>query len=77
MITIASIIERFEADYLRQYGACSLPSHVRALGAMKRCRTQLAVRMLAQCGTCGEQRVVPHSCGHRNGFVALAIKRQA
>ncbi len=22
--------------------------------------------MLAQCGDCGEQRVVPHSCGHRN-----------
>ena len=66
MITIAAIIERFEADYLRQYGASSLPSHRHALGAMKRCRTQLAARMLAQCGACGEQRVVPHSCGHRN-----------
>ncbi len=66
MITIASIIERFEPDYLRQYGASSLPSHTKALSAMKRCRTQLAPRMLAQCGACGEQRVVPHSCGHRN-----------
>ena len=66
MITIASIIERFESDYLRQYGASSLPSHARALHAMKRCRTQLAPRMLAHCGACGEQRVVPHSCGHRN-----------
>ena len=50
MITIASIIERFEADYLRQYGASSLPSHAKALAAMKRCRTQLAPRMLAHCG---------------------------
>ena len=66
MITIASIIERFESDYLSQYGAASLPSHAKALGAMKRCRTQLAPRMLAHCGACGEQRVVPHSCGHRN-----------
>jgi len=32
---------------------------------MKRCRTTLAPRMLAQCGDCGEQRLVPHSCGHR------------
>lgn len=66
MITIASIIERFESDYLSQYGASSLPSHAKALAAMKRCRTQLAPRMLAHCGACGEQRVVPHSCGHRN-----------
>ena len=66
MITLASVIERFEADYLAQYGATSLPSHRNTLAAMKRCRTQLAPRMLAQCGACGEQRVVPHSCGHRN-----------
>ncbi len=66
MIPLASIIERFEPDYLREYGASSLPSHTKALAAMKRCRTQLAPRMLAQCGACGEQRVVPHSCGHRN-----------
>ena len=66
MITLAAIIERFEQEYLSQYGATSLPSHARALHAMKRCRTQLAPRMLAHCGACGEQRVVPHSCGHRN-----------
>ncbi|APW46917.1 IS91 family transposase [Rhodoferax antarcticus] len=66
MITLASVIERFEADYLAQYGATSRLCHTKALAAMKRCRTQLAPRMLAQCGACGEQRVVPHSCGHRN-----------
>ena len=54
MITIASIIERFESDYSSQYGGSSLPSHARALHAMKRCRTQLAPRMLAHCGACGE-----------------------
>ena len=32
---------------------------------MKRCRTRFAPRMLAQCTACGEQRSVPHSCGHR------------
>ena len=32
---------------------------------MKRCRTRFAPRMLAQCAACGEQRSVPHSCGHR------------
>jgi len=33
---------------------------------MKRCRSTLAARMLAHCGACGAQRLVPHSCGHRN-----------
>ena len=77
MITLASVIERFEADYLAQYGATSLPSHTKALAAMKRCRTQLAPRMLAQCGACGEQRVVPHSCGHRNCPHCQAHESQA
>jgi hypothetical protein len=33
---------------------------------MKLCRSSLGPGMLARCGDCGEQRVVPHSCGHRN-----------
>lgn len=66
MITLASIIERFERDYLAQYPQCATQRLRQALHAMKRCRTTLAPRMLAQCGDCGEQRLVPHSCGHRN-----------
>ena len=66
MIALASVIERFESDYFAQYGASCLPSHAHALAAMKRCRTQLAPRMLAHCGACGQERVVPHSCGHRS-----------
>ncbi|MDP3617604.1 MAG: transposase [Rhodoferax sp.] len=65
MISLASIIERFEADYLAQYPQCALHNQRQALDAMKRCRSTLAPRMLAQCGDCGEQRLVPHSCGHR------------
>ena len=65
MISLASIIERFETDYLAQYPQCALHNQRQALHAMKRCRSTLAPRMLAQCGDCGEQRLVPHSCGHR------------
>ena len=66
MITLASVIERFEAQYLAQY--TPLPSQLQALGAFKRCRTRLAPSMVAQCGndSCNAQRVVPHSCGHRS-----------
>jgi hypothetical protein len=66
MITMASIIARFETDYLRQYQSTMLPGHRHALDAMKRCRSSMAQRMLAQCSRCDEQRFVPHSCGHRN-----------
>ena len=62
MIPLATIIERFEADYLTQYGQTAMPSQRKALSIMKRCRTTLA----AQCAGCGQQRLVPHSCGHRN-----------
>lgn len=65
MITLASIIERFEPAFLAQYGHAILPSQRQALGAMKRCRSSLAAHMLAHCAQCGAQRLVPHSCGHR------------
>ena len=65
MIALAELIERFEPDLLQRYGPRLLPSQLQALAAMKRCRTRFAPRMLAQCEACGEQRSVPHSCGHR------------
>lgn len=66
MIPLSSIIARFEADCLKQYAHTLLPSQRQALAAMKHCRTALAPRMLAHCSACDEQRVVPHSCGHRS-----------
>ena len=65
MIALAELIERFEPALVQRYGPRLLPSQRQALAAMKRCRTRFAPRMLAQCTACGEQRSVPHSCGHR------------
>ena len=65
MIALAELIERFEPALLQRYRDRLLPSQHQALAAMKRCRTRFALRMLAQCTSCGEQRSVPHSCGHR------------
>lgn len=66
MIRLASIIETFEAQFLAQYAEAILPSHRRALNAMKACRTALSPRMLAACPDCDHQTLVPHSCGHRH-----------
>ena len=66
MIALAPLLERFGPDYLAQHGASVLPSQRQALNAMQHCRSILGPGMLAQCGDCGAQAVVPHSCGHRN-----------
>ena len=66
MIALAELIERFEPALIERYGERLLPSQQQALAAIKRCRTHFAPRMLAQCTGCGEQRSVPHSCGHRS-----------
>jgi hypothetical protein len=62
MIALATIIERFGPLYLAKYATSVLPSQRQALNAMKNCRSSLGPGMLAQCGDCGVQRVVPHSC---------------
>ena len=66
MIALASVIEQCGPDYLAKYGGSALPSHHKALATMKLCRSTLGPGMLAQCSACDEQRLVPHSCGHRN-----------
>ncbi len=65
MITLATVIEGFAAPYLARYADSVLPSQRQALTALAACRSRLSMRMLAKCGQCGDQRLVPHSCGHR------------
>jgi len=64
--SLASIIQRFGAEFIAQYRDRLLPSQLGALNAMQACRSSLSRQMLAQCGDCGAQRLVPHSCGHRS-----------
>ena len=66
MILLSSVIQAFETTFLAQYKGQLLPSHKKALGAMKMCRTRHSRLMLARCGECDEQIYVPHSCGHRS-----------
>ncbi len=66
MILLSSIIKTFEAQFLKQYQDSILPSHRKALAAMKGCRSSSGPLMQAQCTECDSQTFVPHSCGHRN-----------
>jgi len=65
-ITLAHVITRFETEFLARHQHQLLPSHLKALRALQTCRTSLSAQMLARCAGCGEQRLVPHSCGHRS-----------
>ena len=65
-IPLAGIITRFESEFLARYQSQLLPSQFKALKAMQTCRSSLCAQMLALCASCGEQRLVPHSCGHRS-----------
>ena len=66
MIRLASVVASFEADFLAQYRNRLRPEHTRALAAMKRCRTEASPKMQVQCSECAQQKLVPHSCGHRH-----------
>jgi len=66
MIRLATIIDTFEAGCLAQYRGQLRSEHYRALAAMKQCRTQASPMMRVKCTGCEQQKLVPHSCGHRH-----------
>ena len=66
MIRLASVIDTFGTDFLTQYRDRLTADHLCALAAIKHCRTQSSPMMLVQCTGCAQQKLVPHSCGHRH-----------
>ena len=66
MIRLAHVIETFEADFLQRHADGLLPGQRQALVAIKNCRSAMSPKMQAECLDCGQQTIVPHSCGHRN-----------
>jgi hypothetical protein len=68
MIRLASIIKEYEKEFKQKYKKHILPGHLKALSAIKICRSSHSPKMLMQCENkdCSHQRLVPHSCGHRH-----------
>ena len=68
MIRLASIVKEFEKDFIQKYQRGLLPSHFKAIDAVKTCRSTHSPKMLMQCESkdCSHQTIVPHSCGHRH-----------
>ena len=68
MIRLASIVKQFEKEFIQKYQQRLLPSHFKALNAIKTCRSTHSPKMLMQCENedCSYKTLVPHSCGHRH-----------
>jgi hypothetical protein len=68
MIRLASIIKKYEEEFKQKYKDHLLPSHLKALSAIKTCRCSHSPKMLMQCENddCTHQTLLPHSCGHRH-----------
>ena len=63
---LASLVHQYLVAFKAKYTAQLLPSHRRAIGAIRRCRTPHAGEMLLACTDCYEQLRHPRSCGHRS-----------
>lgn len=65
MITLADVFRRHGEAYLQRYGDAVLPSHVRAVRDVVRCRTGELGGHLAECTSCGHTHLRYHSCRNR------------
>jgi len=63
---LSRLINQFESTLLTDYKNRLLPSHKKALQAMKICRTKHSPVMQAHCTDCDHHAYIPHSCGHRS-----------
>src|SRR5215813_753464 len=64
MLELADIFRRHGADYQRQHQL--LPSQLRAMQDIERCRTAYFGGHLKQCDHCGRQLYAYHSCRNRH-----------
>jgi len=68
MIRMADIIKAYEKPFRGKYGKYLLPGHLKALAAIKICRSEQSPKMLLQCSNadCSHIKLLMHSCGHRH-----------
>lgn len=66
MTRLAHVIDAFDADFRAQYRDRLTSDHLRALAAMKHCRSEANPKMRVTCTACDHRSLVPHSCGHRH-----------
>jgi hypothetical protein len=63
---LASVLHQYHDALLAKHGSQLLPGHLRAIDAIRRCRTPEAGELFVQCIDCGHATWRPNSCGHRS-----------
>ena len=58
---LASLIHQYHDALQSKYGSRLLPSHLRAMDAIRRCRTPEAGELFVQCSGCGHTEWRPRS----------------
>ena len=63
---MASIINQYYDAFIGRYADTALPGHLKALNAIRRCRTPDSGELYVQCPDCNHAEWRPLSCGHRS-----------
>ena len=63
---MASIIHQYYDAFMIKYADTLLPGHLKAMNAIRSCRTPDSGELYVQCTGCGHTQWQPLSCGHRS-----------
>jgi len=63
---LASLFNQYHDAFQAKYGSQLLPSQLRAIHAIRQCRTPEVGELFVQCPDCGHATWRPRSCGHRS-----------
>jgi hypothetical protein len=63
---LAAIIDQYYDAFIAKHPDMLLPGHLKALNAIRRCRTPDSGELYVQCPECGQAEWRPMSCGHRS-----------
>jgi hypothetical protein len=63
---MAALVEQYYDKYIGRYGDTALPSHLKTLSAILRCRTPESGELYVQCPACDHAEWRPISCGNRH-----------
>ena len=63
---LASVIDQYFDTFMTKYADRVLPSQMKAIYAMRRCRTPDSGELYVRCTECDQKEWRPLSCGHRN-----------
>jgi len=63
---MVSIINQYYDAFIARHADTLLPSHLKALNAIRRCRTPDSGELYVRCPDCDHAQWEPLSCGHRS-----------